>query len=90
MSGQDVMQAEIVSLYESNFRDPIATLRKIADQIEAGEFGDVGCIAVALLGDTMEVFGAGEDSEAPSVAMLLHAGFVRLSNSVEQHGRITS
>jgi hypothetical protein len=35
----------------------------------------------------MEVFGAGVDSEAPSVAMLLHAGFMRLSRSVEEHGR---
>ena len=40
-----------------------------------------------LLGDTMEVFGAGEDSEGPSVGILLHAGFTRISNAIESHGR---
>jgi hypothetical protein len=81
------MPAEVVQLHESNFRDPVATLRKIADEIEAGQYGEVGCVSVALLGDTMEVFGAGVDSEAPSVAMLLHAGFMRLAGSLERHGR---
>ena len=76
----------VVTLHESNFRDPAATLRKIADEIEAGRYGAVGCVGLALLGDTMEVFGAGIDSEAPSVALLLHAGFLRLSRSVEEHG----
>lgn len=81
------MVAEVVTLHQSNFRDPVATLRQIADGIESGVYGDVGCVAVALRGDSMEVFGAGEDSEAPSVAMLLHAGFMRLSNAIEGHGR---
>lgn len=81
------MSAEVISLYETNYRDAVATLRVIADEIEAGKFGEVGCIGVALLGDTMEVFGAGADSEAPSVAMLLHAGFMSLSRSIEEHGR---
>ena len=78
---------KVVTLHPSNFRDPVATLRVIADRIEAGEFGAVGCVAVAVLGDTLEVFGAGVDSEAPSVAMTLHAGFARLSKSIEEHGR---
>lgn len=78
---------KVVTLHESNFRDPVATLRVIADQIEAGKYGEVGCVAVAVLGDTLEVFGAGVDSEAPSVAMTLHAGFMRLVRSIEEHGR---
>lgn len=78
---------KVVSLHESNYRDPVATLRKIADEIEAGDFGSVGCVAVTILGDTMEVFGMGPDSEAPSVALLLHAGFLRLSGAIEMHGR---
>lgn len=81
------MSAEVVTLYESNMRDPVATLRKIADQIERGDYGDVGCLAVVLLGDAMEVFGAGTDSEGPSVGLLLHAGFTRISNAIETHGR---
>jgi hypothetical protein len=78
---------KVVTLNETNFRDAAATLRQIADEIEAGEYGEVGCVGVALLGDTMEVFGAGPDSEAPAVAMLLHAGFLRLSRALEEHGR---
>lgn len=78
---------KVVTLQDSNFRDPVATLRKIADEIEAGDFGEIGCVGVVLLGDSMEVFGFGPDSEAPSVALLLHAGFLRLSKSLEEHGR---
>lgn len=78
---------KIVELYGSNIRDPVATLRRIADDIEAGVYGSVGSAGLVLLGDTMEVFGFGPDSEAPSVALLLHAGFLRLSKSVEEHGR---
>lgn len=79
--------AEVVQLRDSNFRDPSATLRKIADEIEAGDYGAVGSVAVVVLGDTMEVFAMGEDAEAPSAALLLHAGFLRLSRAIEEHGR---
>lgn len=79
--------AEVVTLYESNHRDPVATLREIADEIERGDYGSVGSAGLVILGDTMEVFGMGEDAEAPSVALLLHAGFMRMSRAVEEHGR---
>ena len=81
------MTAQLFTLYESNMRDPAATLRVIADGIESGKYGEVGCLGVVLLGDTMEVFGAGPDSEGPSVAVLLHAGFMRISGAIESHGR---
>ena len=77
----------VVTLHESNFRDPVATLRKIADDIEGGVHGEVGSVGVVILGNTMEVFGFGEDSEAPSIALLLHAGFMRLSKAIEEHGK---
>lgn len=78
---------KVVELYPSNFRDPVATLRVIADEIESGKYGEVGCVGVVLLGNSMEVFGAGEDSEAPSVGLLLHAGFLRMSQEIEKHGK---
>ncbi len=81
------MTAEVVKLYEHNFRDPAGMLRSIADGIEAGEYGDVGTIGVVLIGDTMEVFGGGKDGEAPSVALLLHSGFLRLSKAIEEAGK---
>lgn len=78
---------KIVTLNETNFRDPAVTLRNIADTIESGGYGEVGSVAVVLLGDSMEVFGMGSDSEAPSIALLLHAGFMRLSRALEDHGK---
>lgn len=81
------MNDNVVSLYPSNFRDVAGTLRQIADRVENGDFGEVGAAGVVLLGNTMEVFGLGEDSDAPSTGLLLHAGFMRLSRSLEEHGR---
>lgn len=80
------MTLKLVEINASNFRDPVAELRDIADAIEEGKYGEVGCLAIAILGDTMEVFRAGPDSGAPSVALLLHAGFLRMSKAVEEHG----
>lgn len=81
------MSAEIVSLYETNFRDPVATLREIASEIESGKYGEVGTVAIVLPGDTMELFGAGVDSDGPAVGILLHAGLMRIAGTVESHGR---
>ena len=78
---------KVVELYDSNYRDPVATLRSIADAIEAGEYGDVGTAALVILGNTTEVFGMGEDGEPPSIALLLHAGFMKLSGAVADHGK---
>lgn len=78
--------ADIHVLRDTNFRDAVATLRKIAGEIEAGDYGEVGSVGVVLLGDRLHVMGAGPDSEAPSVALLLHAGFMRLSKAIEEHG----
>lgn len=77
---------KVVELYPSNRRDPVATLRAVADEIEAGGYGEVGCIAFVMLADEMHVFAAGEDSEAPSAGMLLHAGFMKLSSAIMEHG----
>lgn len=77
---------EIVKLYETNYRDPVAMLRKLADDVEAGTYGDVGCVGIALLGDQLEVFGFGPDSEAPSVGMVLQAGALKLTMPFLHHG----
>lgn len=80
-------ELKVVTAYPSNFRDPAATLRVLADDIQAGKYGDVGTVGVVLLGNTLEVFGMGKDSEGPSVGLLLHSGFLRLSRALEEHGR---
>lgn len=74
-------------LHETTLHDSPAKLRQLAAAIEKGVYGEVGCVSVVLLGDTMEVFGFGPDSAPPSAAMLLHAGFLRLSRALEEHGR---
>jgi hypothetical protein len=80
-------ELKVVALYESNSLDTAATLRRIADAIEAGEYGDVTSAGLCIFGDTMEVFGMGKDAEPPTIALLLHAGFSRLSNSLERFGQ---
>jgi hypothetical protein len=70
-SGAYVMTAEVIQLNETNVRDPVATLRAIADQIEAGaSWVRRRCRAWRRYDGGLR---PGEDSEAPSVAMLLHS-----------------
>lgn len=74
------------TIYETNYRDVPATLREIANQIEAGKYGAVGSVGLVLLGDTLEVFGIGPDSEAPSTALILNAGAMKLTMPIINHG----
>lgn len=77
----------VVTLFDSNFRDAPATLRKIAERIEEGRYGDVGCAAIVLMGDTTEVFGCGADAELADIMLLLNAGALRLTRIIEEHGK---
>lgn len=77
----------LVTLFKSNRRDPVAVLRAIADNIEAGKYGEVGAVGVVVKGNTVEVFGAGTEDNVTNTGMLLHAGFLRLALVVERHGR---
>ncbi len=79
-------ELKVVSLNESNFREAVPTLREIIKEIERGDFGSIGCGALVLMGDTIEVFGFGPDSETPSVATLLYAGFLKLMKPMAEHG----
>lgn len=79
--------AELHVIRDTNFRDAVASLRDIANKIEAGKWGEVGTVAVVVLGDQMQVFGAGPESNPPAVALLLHSGFLRLSLEIEKHGK---
>ncbi len=77
---------KVVELYKHNFRDPSSALRSLADEIERGDYGDVSTCAVSIFGDKLHVFGSGKDSESPTVALLLHAGFSKLSRTLEDYG----
>lgn len=78
---------EIVPLHGSNFRDPATMLREIADAIENGAYGEVGTLGLVVMGDTLEVWSAGIDADGPSAAVVLYAGFMRLTSAIEGHGR---
>lgn len=77
---------KVVELCFPNSRDPVASLRGLADDIEAGVYGTVGTVAVAMLADKLNVFGFGADCEGPSTAVVLHAGFMKLNIAILEHG----
>jgi hypothetical protein len=70
---------KIVQIYESNFRDAAASLRRMADDIESGLYGEVQGVAVVLDGGAIEVFGFGKKSEPEHTALLLQAGALKLT-----------
>lgn len=82
---------KVITLRETTLRDSPSKLRQLADAIERGEYGNVGCVGVVLLGNSLEVFGFGDgikdDGVAPSVATLFRAGALRLEMSIESHGK---
>ena len=87
MAAEKQKLAEVIALYPSNFRDVAETLRVIAADIDAGEYGDVGSAALVIKGNTLNVFGAGRDSDGGEVALLLQAGALRLIRAVERDGQ---
>lgn len=78
---------KVVTLHESTLRDVPAKLRQLASQIEAGQYGHVSSAATVILGDTMEVFSWGDDSSAPSAALLFQAGVQRIAKTIETAGQ---
>lgn len=50
---------KVIPLQESNYRDIVATLRLIANQIEKGEYGNVNDCALILQGAELDIFHMG-------------------------------
>lgn len=69
-------------LRETNLHDIPATLRNIADSIEAGELGAARGCAVVLDADRLEVFYTGTGEAAPNIHLLLHAGAAKMIAAV--------
>ena len=66
-----------------DYRDPVKMLRNLADNIEAGDYGTVHTIAIATFGDVgLEVFGGGDDSVGPTVAMVFQAASMKMCQSL--------
>lgn len=78
---------KLVALPVTNLRDVPATLRQIAENIEAGKIGVVDRGVVVTLGQTLEVFSMGDEAMALDAAALLHAGAHRMTAMVANVGR---
>lgn len=77
----------VVDFPVPDYRKPVKMLRNLADEIEAGAFGEITSLGVVTFGSTMEVFGAGVDSGPTTVALLFHAAALRFASELEAHGR---
>jgi len=65
------------------YKDPVKMLRNLADDIEAGKYGAVNSIAIATFGDDgLQVFGGGEDSVGPTIAMVFQAASMKMCQSL--------
>jgi len=77
---------ELVQLYENNFRDVPAMLRRFADDIEAGKHGEVSRVATVMVTDSngverVEVFGWGK-TEYWDTLGILGAGVHKLHRMI--------
>lgn len=74
-------------LRETNLLNVPATLRNIADGIEAGNFGVAKGCAVVLEADSIEVFYTGTGEAGPNAHLLFSVGAAKMVTGVlEAHG----
>ena len=77
----------VVQFPSPDYRDVVTALRNLAREIEEGKFGDVTSCGVVTFGETMEVFGSGADSGAPTIALLFSAAAHRFAKELDDHGQ---
>lgn len=71
----DIAPLQLVTLYPHNFREVAKTLRHIADDVDAGNHGDVQTLAMVMLGDRgVQTFGIGPASSSGDVVIAFQAG----------------
>ncbi len=78
---------KIVNFPIPDYREPVKALRNLADDIEAGNHGEVNSCGVVIFGETMEVFGSGVDNEGTTIALLFSAAAHRFAREIEEQGR---
>ena len=90
MIDENITHLHPVDIRPAGYRDPVAFLRTIADEIENGQHGDVGTLAVALLtegaedGSPFAAFGGGRNSDIYRVASAFGAAQLRLLNLIRE------
>ena len=75
---------KVVELHQSNYRDIVATLRVIAQQIEDGQYGEVQDCALVLQGAELSIFHTG-GGDAGTAHLLFAVGQRRLENAIMDH-----
>ena len=78
---------EVTTIYEHNLLDVPNKLRDLATRIERGDYGAIGCCAVALMGDQLTSHSYGPDSAPPSAACVLQAAAQLYFDALKEHGR---
>lgn len=78
---------EIVKFPIDSLADVSKHLRLLSDRIEAGEYGEIGCCAISMLGDELYVFSYGPESEVGAAALTLMAGVNFLTKPLLEHGK---
>lgn len=76
----------VVEFKPEGWRSVANALRKIADEVESGEFGDVQVAGVVLLDDSNKpyVFGAGQKGEELQVIAALSIGHHELNRMMTE------
>ena len=77
-------ELKVIDLRQSNYRDIVATLRVIAQQIEDGKYGEVQDCALVLQGSTLDVFHTGS-GDAGLAHLLFAVGQRRLEHAIMNH-----
>lgn len=78
--------AEVITLRDRSLVDVPDMLRKLADDIEAGKYGEPGSCAVALLANELEIFGFGLHAAGPSIHLLLLSAAHKIQHALVSHG----
>ena len=69
-------------LRETNLQNVPATLRKLADAMESGEYGEVTRCALVWEGDRLHVSYCGAGEAGPNAHLLLSVGAAYIVNKI--------
>ena len=72
------MSAHLYVMRETNLRNIPATLRALADAIEANEYGPTTACAVVWQADELEISYTGEGEAVPNTVFLMHAALHKM------------
>lgn len=81
---ENVTHLRQVDIKPADYKDPVTFLRNLAEDIEAGQFGNINTIAIAILsegaedGEPVSVFAGGRNSDLAYSVLALASAQARL------------